>query len=186
MNLRNSTATVASLVVLTTACSSATTARTPSSAPRIRFAIHIPDQVVASGRDPFQNAGRPLELTFKNESDHPLLVCTVARMAPAIVGGLTELQVRIHGPSGDVPYRCMDKGTRPGPGDYRVLEPGQTLSLKSDKLWCYTDLFAKPGTYTAEALYHDKNPEAPPPPPGAERVDEELIAEPVQFQVIAK
>jgi hypothetical protein len=187
MNHRMRSGTAAVLVALVTGCVSAGAVSPSASTPPIRFEIHVPDQVGGDQvRDPAQNAGRPAELTFINQSDRLLWVNTLARVGPSSMSGLSEVQLTIRGPSGNVPFYCKDKGRHPNSGDYALLRPGETITVKADMVWCYYDLFTNPGTYTAEAAYHDNNPQPPSSPPGVERVSEELIAEPVQFRVIAK
>ena len=177
---------LAAIVVCLTGCVSAGAASPSAAAPRLRFEIHIPDQV-SSGQvgNPAQNAGRPVEMSLTNVSDRTLWINTLTRVGPSM-SGMHEVQLTIRGPSGDLPFYCKDKGRFPNTGDYASLKPGESITRRADDLWCYYDLFTHPGTYTAQASYHDRNPQPPPPPPGAEPMSEELIAEPVQFQVVAK
>jgi hypothetical protein len=180
-------AALSAIVATLAACTSAGAVAPSASAARVRFEIHVPDQVVGGQvQNPFQNSGRPLEMTFTNQSDQALWINTRAQAAPVLVPGMNEVTVAIRGSSGELPYYCKDKGRAADAGDYAVLKPGERITRKQDILWCYYDLFSTPGTYTAQALYQDKNPQPPPTPEGAERVSEEIVAEPAQFQVVAK
>jgi hypothetical protein len=133
-----------------------------------------------------ENAGRPVEMTFTNESSRVLWVNNRARVNSALLAGYVEVQLTIRGASGEVPYYCKDQASHPGSGDYALLRPGETLTVKADTLWCYLDVFSKPGTYTAAAVYHDRTPDPPQSPPGVERLTEEVVADPVQFRVVAR
>ena len=60
------------------------------------------------------------------------------------------------------PYACVDKRSMPAQTDYRVVRPGESLSVRR-----YVDCYdLAPGRYTIDTEYHDGNPDPPRPPAG--------------------
>jgi hypothetical protein len=171
-------------MALAAGCVSVGAASPTTSTGRVKFEIHVPDQVARGVGGP-SNAGRPVSMTFTNKSEQVVWLNGRAKAGPVIGGSMTQVKLTIRGPSGVVPYECADKGRPARVSDYVLLRPGEHVEFKDDVLWCFVDLFSHPGVYTAEAVYHDENPEPPPAPAGAEQVSEELIAEPTEFKVLA-
>jgi hypothetical protein len=169
-------------------CAAGNAASPSTQVSRLRFEIHVPDQMLEDpAAGPFQNSGRPVEMRLINDSHRALWINNPAGARPRIV-------ITIRGQSGDVPFLCSScgdprpiaEGSWPSVDDYAVLKPGDKVTVKWDGLYCYRDVFARPGTYTACGVYRDKNPRPPPPRSGAEPVSEEVFAQPVQFQVVAR
>lgn len=178
------TRSVATCFTLIVGCAPSIVGKRAASAPmpRARFEVHIADLVSGSGRD----REDLIEMTLTNESDRVLWVNPRMNLAPrgGEPPGVVEVGFEITGPSGKLPYPCHRRIGRPWGTSYVALKPREQLTGHSS-MWC-PGLLDEPGVYTARAAYHDENPEAPVPPPGAEHLSEEVVAEPVQFRVLPK
>lgn len=97
-----------------------------------------------------------------------------------VPAAIREIRLEIRNELGEVqPYSCMDKRSMATDSDYKVVRPGDTLSVRR-YVYCY-DL--PPGKYVIFAEYHDANPDPPQPPPGTERFSGTLKAPLVSVRI---
>jgi hypothetical protein len=165
--------------ILILACASAPTRAASSTAPRARFQLRMPNQVSGS----IQKG--EFEMVLANQSDRALWVNGRMSVAdPGTVPGATEVSLEIAGPLGNAFFACFLKTSDATEKDYVILRPGE-LWVRKASLMCFDGMDA-PGKYTARARYHDRNPTLPPAPAGTQHLSEELVAAPVQFEVVKK
>jgi hypothetical protein len=164
---------------LVLACAPMPTRAAPKVARRAKCELRIQNQVSGSIKNGV------FEIILTNQSNYPLWAnVRMAAADPDVPPGLAELSLDITGPFGKVTFTCLIKSVNATEKDYVVLKPGQHGARESSLL-CFEGLDA-PGTYTVQAHFQDRNPSPPPAPPGTQRLSEELVSAPVQFQVLPK
>jgi hypothetical protein len=179
--------------LIVSGCASSATGR-PFAAPmsaRLRLELSVKDQPALSleedrvRRVDMQYADLPVELTLSNESERELWVNARLSVAwrPAFPG-MAEVNLDVTGPEGAVAFTCMPRYAEADPSAYRILKPGERVTVRA--LIPCPGALNRPGLYTAQATYQDGNAHAPAAPPGTERMIEAVASGPVQFRVISK
>lgn len=123
-------------------------------------------------------------LTIVNESSKSLWLNMRMLEGPAapVALGSQEIWIDLKYKSRRLDFRCQYRARPISKEDYRLLRPGQSIDAELELSGCH-DL-AELGSYTLIAHYLDGQPNPPKAPDGSVHLKQELVSQPVSFEVL--